>query len=136
VFIIATMRLFSGDGAGCSARLFKKYGANVTGGLHVRMPDCIGNVKALKKTLEQNRSIVSEAERKTGGAADRLRNGYPTREGLGLFSRIAGLLGQRLWFSGKTREYSDRLHIDGAKCADCGTCVINCPMRNLSLKDR
>ena len=27
VFIIATMGLFSGDGTGCSARLFKKYGA-------------------------------------------------------------------------------------------------------------
>jgi len=45
IFIIATMGLFSGDGTGCSARLFKKYGAKVIGGLHIKMPDCIEDVK-------------------------------------------------------------------------------------------
>lgn len=29
IFVIATMGLFSGDGAGISARLFKRYGAQV-----------------------------------------------------------------------------------------------------------
>lgn len=48
VFIIATMGLFSGDGAGVSARLFERYGAQVWGGLHLKMPDCICDVKALK----------------------------------------------------------------------------------------
>lgn len=48
IFIIDTMGLFSGDGAGCSARLLKRYGAQVLGGLHIKMPDCIGDVKLLK----------------------------------------------------------------------------------------
>lgn len=48
IFIIATMGLFSGDGAGLSARLFKKYKAHIWGGLHLKMPDCICDVKALK----------------------------------------------------------------------------------------
>ena len=51
IFIICTMGLFSGDGAGCAARLFKKYKACVVGGLHLKMPDCIGDVKLLKKPL-------------------------------------------------------------------------------------
>ena len=51
IFIIATMGLFSGDGAGCSARLFKKYGAEILGGIHIKMPDCIGDVKLLKNRL-------------------------------------------------------------------------------------
>ena len=57
IFIVATMGLFSGDGAGCSARLFKKYGAEVLGGLHIKMPDCIGDVKVLKKSLDR-KSVV------------------------------------------------------------------------------
>lgn len=49
VFVIATMGLFSGDGAGLAARLLRKCGAAVTGGLHLHMPDCIADVKLLKK---------------------------------------------------------------------------------------
>ena len=39
IFIIATMGLFSGDGAGILARLLKNYGAVIVGGLHLNMPD-------------------------------------------------------------------------------------------------
>ena len=39
IFLIATMGAFSGDGTGCGARLLKKCGANILGGLHLRMPD-------------------------------------------------------------------------------------------------
>ena len=35
IFIIATMGLFSGDGAGVLARLLQKYGAHIIGGLHL-----------------------------------------------------------------------------------------------------
>lgn len=41
IFILATMGLFSGDGAGVAARLFRKYGTQIWGGLHLKMPDCI-----------------------------------------------------------------------------------------------
>ncbi len=74
IFIITTMGLFSGDGTGVSARLFKKYGAHIT-----------------------------------------------------------GLFGQRLWFFRKTKEYSNKIHIDPNACIGCGKCVIVCPMKNLSL---
>lgn len=53
IFIIVTMGLFSGDGTGCSARLLKKYGADIIGGVHIKMPDCIGDVKLLKKILKE-----------------------------------------------------------------------------------
>ena len=35
VFCMTTMGLFSGDGTGCAARLLKKYGATITGGLAI-----------------------------------------------------------------------------------------------------
>ena len=41
VFCLATMGAFSGDGVGCSARLLKKCGAFVSGGLHLKMPDSV-----------------------------------------------------------------------------------------------
>ena len=41
VFVLATMGLFSGDGAGILARLLERQGASIIGGLHLKMPDSI-----------------------------------------------------------------------------------------------
>ena len=133
VFIIATMGLFSGDGAGVAARLFKRYGAQVWGGLHLKMPDCICDVKALKRTPAQNKQIVIQAEERIKSAVCNLKNGTPTKDGLGFLCHIAGLLGQRLWFYHKTQEYSDKIQIDTDACIKCGKCALVCPMNNLSL---
>lgn len=135
VYILCTMGLFSGDGAGVSARLLKKYGASVTGGLHLIMPDCICDVKVLKFSTEKNRQIIAKADRKLEKAARQLAKGSPTREGLGFFSFFAGFLGQRLWFYHKTMHYSSQLKINKDACIRCGRCVSLCPMHNLSLDE-
>ena len=64
VFLIATMGLFSGDGAGILGRLLQQYGAEIIGGLHLRMPDSIGDEKVLKRPLEKNKERVKKAEQK------------------------------------------------------------------------
>lgn len=133
VFIIATMGLFSGDGTGVSARLFKKHGANILGGLHLKMPDCICDVKALKRTHIQNQKIIANTNKKIELAVNNLKKGTPPKNGLGFFYHIAGLFGQRLWFYGKTSKYSDKIHIDADACIGCGNCISICPMKNLSL---
>ena len=135
VFVIATMGLFSGDGAGISARLFKRYGAQVWGGLHLKMPDCICDVKALKRTPVQNKQIVLQAEERIKSAVYKLKNGTPTKNGLGFLCHIAGLFGQRLWFFHKTQAYSDQIKIDTVTCIECGKCALVCPMNNLSLSE-
>ena len=86
IFVIATMGLFSGDGAGCSARLFKKYGAEILGGLHLKMPDCIGDVKLLKKSLDENRKTILKTEHKMDLAIKRINNGIFPKEGLNFFT--------------------------------------------------
>ena len=63
VLCLATMALFSGDGAGCAARLLKKYGAEIVGGLHLGMPDSIADVKLLKKSVEKKIGRASCRER-------------------------------------------------------------------------
>jgi ferredoxin len=131
VFIIATMGLFSGDGTGCSARLIKKYNAKIIGGLHIKMPDCIGDVKLLKKTLEENQSLIREANKKIHVCAEKLKAEKPTKTGLNIFYHIAGLFGQRLWFYGKTLSYKEKPDINLEKCSNCGLCIKNCPMKNL-----
>lgn len=133
VFLIATMGLFSGDGAGCAARLLKKHGAHIMGGLHLKMPDCIGDEKALKKTREQNKQLVTAAEAKITDAAKQFIDNSPTQEGIGFLYHMAGLFGQRLWFYNKTKKDSDKLKIDPAKCVGCGTCVTLCPLTNLTI---
>ena len=57
------------------------------------------------------------------------------QDGLGIFCRIAGILGQRLYFYNKTRNYSDKLKINSEKCIGCGKCAQLCPMKNISVRD-
>ena len=35
------MGAFSGDGAGCTTRMLKRYGATILGGIHIHMPDSV-----------------------------------------------------------------------------------------------
>lgn len=134
VLCVATMGLFSGDGAGCSARLLKKCGANVVGGLHIQMPDSVCDVKLLKKSLEQNREIIKAADKKIEEWAERIKQGKYPKDGLCFYDRVAGFFGQRLWCYNKTKSYSDKLKIND-NCIGCGLCVSLCPMKNLDLKN-
>lgn len=134
VFIIATMGLFSGDGTGCSARILKKYGARILGGLHLRMPDCIGDGKLLKKSLVKNRVMIKKADLKIYSSVQKLKAGKPDREGLNFIYHLAGLFGQRLWFYGKTMTYKNKPDINRQKCIGCGRCADICPMQNLKIE--
>lgn len=135
IFILATMGLFSGDGAGILARLLNSYGAVIMGGLHLKMPDSIGDVKMLKRSPEKNKELIRKAEEKIQKAVYTIKNGQPPQEGLGIICHLAGLFGQRLYFGRKTNRYTDKLKIDHQKCIGCGLCQSLCPMGNISIKD-
>ena len=135
IFLITTMGLFAGDGTGCAARLLKKYGAEITGGLQIVMPDSIGDCKALKKSKEQNKAIIDKADKRIVEAAKQMREGNYPKEGLSFAAHLAGLFGQRLWFYNKTTGYKDKLKIDPAKCIGCGICAKNCPTQNIKIED-
>lgn len=134
ILCVATMGAFSGDGAGCTARLLKKNGAVILGGLHIHMPDSVCDSKLLKKTVEENKKIVIEADKKIEETVKNIRNGKYPQEGLSFFSHIVGLLGQRLWFYGKTTGYSDKLKVNDG-CVGCGLCSNICPMKNIVIKN-
>ena len=136
VFAIATMGLFSGDGAGNLGRLMKRFGAEVMGGLHLKMPDSIADEKALKRPLNKNKELVKQAEQKIKESVRQLKDGHPTQEGLGPMYRLAGLFGQRLYFGHKTKEYSSKLKIEKEKCIGCGKCEKLCPMKNISMAEQ
>ena len=129
------MGLFSGDGTGCSARLLKRYGANIIGGLHLKMPDCIGDVKLLKKSIKRNKAIIKQADLKIKRTVINIKKGKYSKEGLHFLNHITGLFGQRLWFYNKTLKLKDKLNIDYNKCISCGKCSINCPTKNLEMID-
>lgn len=132
VFCVVTMGLFSGDGAGCSARLLKRYGAHVVGGLHILMPDSVCDIKSLKRPIEKNREIVKAADRKIEETATEIKRGKYPKDGLNFCNHIAGFFGQRLWFFRKTHRYSKGPTID-SKCVGCGLCIRLCPMKNIVL---
>ena len=135
ILVVATMGLFSGDGAGCAARLFKKYGAKILGGLHIKMPDCIGDVKLLKKSFEENRKIIAKADEKIANTAKHISQRKFPKNGLSFASRLIGLLGQRLYFQKKTKQYYNGIKVDTAKCVACGLCASLCPMNNIEVKN-
>ncbi len=135
IYIIATMGLFSGDGAACSARVLQKYSAIILGGLHLKMPDCVGDKKALKKSAQANHELIVQADKKIAVAVQRLKDGNPHKEGLGFLYHMAGLFGQRLWFYGKTATYKQKPNIDIDKCIGCGRCVSICPMKNIVIQN-
>ena len=129
------MGLFSGDGTGCTARILKKYSAEILGGLQIKMPDSVCDSKLLKKGLEENRQIVKNADKRMEEVAERIGWGDYPRDGLSFFAHLKGLLGQRLWFYRKTMGYTDKLKISDA-CIGCGLCSKECPMENIRMNDR
>lgn len=136
VFAIATMGLFSGDGAGILGRLLRQYGAEIIGGLHLKMPDSIGDEKVLKRPLEKNKELVKKAEQKIRKSVQLLKSGEPTQEGIGILYRMAGFFGQRLYFGHKTKNYSSKLRVDEDKCIGCGKCEKLCSMNNIKIVDK
>lgn len=135
VFCVSTMGLFSGDGTGCTARILKKCGAEILGGLQIKMPDSVCDSKLLKKGLEENRQIIKDSDKRIEEAAEQILSGNYPRDGLSFIAHIKGLLGQRLWFYRKTTGYTDRLKISSA-CIGCGLCSKECPMRNIRMDNR
>ena len=51
VFCVNTMGLFSGDGTGCTARILKKYGAEILGGMQIKMPVSVYVLKKRSRCL-------------------------------------------------------------------------------------
>ena len=99
------------------------------------MPDSVCDCKALKKTVEQNRSIVTEADDRVAEIAKQMKDGNYPQEGLTFWSHVAGLFGQRLWFYNKTTGYTSKLKIDIDKCVGCGICADGCPTKNIKIAD-
>jgi len=133
IFIIATMGIASGDGAGCAARLFKKHGAKVIGGLHLKMPDSIADGKAFTRTFEKHKDLICKADTKIENAVKKLSEDKPTKNGLSFLSCLGGLFMQRLWFGGMTRSYKRKPKINKQECIGCGICEKICPMSNIKI---
>ena len=134
IFIIATMALFSGDGSGILARRLQKYGAEITGGLHLMMPDSICDERILNRSFKRNKALIEKAKNKTRKAAKRYLDGRSPQEGLNFISRLLGLLSQRLWFSLKTKTYAHKLKIHRESCIGCEKCVKLCPLQNIRME--
>ena len=88
----------------------------------------------LKKSIEENRKIVREADEKIETVSHEIKRGNYPKEGITWISHLVGLFGQRLWFYGKTQNYTDKLMIHES-CIGCGLCATLCPMHNISISN-
>ena len=136
IFLIATMGAFSGDGSGCGARLLKKCGANILGGLHLRMPDTVADVKLLKKSSEENKAIIKNTEEKISAISKMLQNKKYPQEGLHFYNQLAGLFGQRLWFMNAAKKHRHDFKVAVEKCSGCGLCQKQCPTHSIQIENK
>lgn len=133
IFLIATMGLFSGDGTGCAGRLLKKHGGKIIGGIHLQLPDSIGDVKMLKKTKEQNLQLIHKADKKIEETVCLIQNGTYPQEGLHFYNHIAGLFGQRLWFLHTAKKNSRNFKCNFERCTGCRLCSSMCPTKSIEI---
>lgn len=103
ILCVSTMGAFSGDGAGCTSRILKKYGAVILGGLHLRMPDSVCDSKLLKESMEQNHQIIKEADRKIEQTAEQIKAGIYPRDGIGMSQRMLREYLSQCYFSGNRK---------------------------------
>ena len=82
----------------------------------------------------KNRKIVREADEKIETVSQEIKRGNYPKEGITWISHLVGLFGQRLWFYGKTQNYTDKLMIHES-CIGCGLCATLCPMHNISISN-
>ena len=132
VLCVTTMGAFSGDGAGCTARILKKKGAIILGGLQIHMPDSVCDSKMLKKSIEENRKIIFEADKKIEKAALDIQNGKYPQEGISFFSCIGcGLCSQICPMNNITIENNKA--VAGNMCTMCYRCISHCPQKAITL---
>ena len=126
VLCVTTMGAFSGDGAGCTARILKKKGAIILGGLQIHMPDSVCDSKMLKKSIEENRKIIFEADKKIEKAALDIQNGKYPQECIG-----CGLCSQICPMNNITIENNKA--VAGNMCTMCYRCISHCPQKAITL---
>lgn len=131
IFIIVTMSMFSGDGAGILARILKKYNADIIGSLHLKMPDNISDIKYLCSKTEKNINIINKTKIKIDKAVELLNLGKAPKDGLTFISFLLGLLLQRLFLGNRIYKYKDKLKINETLCIGCKKCINICPMHNI-----
>lgn len=157
VFIVTTAGIVTGDGTGCGARLLKKYGAKVLGGMQIRMPHNVCDYKEkkedvplspdklylknmqkeseLKKLAEENKKLIKAADEKVDAAVKDFKRGVYPQEGLNLSARISGAFTRRFSTGKHTGGYSDKLKINEDVCDGCRICAEQCPMHNITIED-
>ncbi|MCL2354426.1 MAG: EFR1 family ferrodoxin [Oscillospiraceae bacterium] len=127
IFILVTQSMYSGDGAGTSARLFKRYGANILGGLHIKMPDNIGDLKIATMIFKEkhNKKKIVQADNRIKEVVKRYKSGKKLKDGLTSLSRVMGIA---------NKFYINfNVKIDDTKCSKCAICIRNCPTNNLKI---
>ena len=123
VLCVTTMGAFSGDGAGCTARILKKKGAIILGGLQIHMPDSVCDSKMLKKSIEENRKIIFWFYNKTSHYSDKLKIN-DSCIGCGLCSQICPM---------NNITIENNKAVAGNMCTMCYRCISHCPQKAITL---
>ncbi len=128
IICLATAENEEENGALYGTRLLKEHGAEILGGINIKMPNCVCDIKHSEET--DNKNIINKACEKIKITTEKIKCGiYPHDELMPVTDKE-----NVFWRNFKIHGYTDKVKIKGI-CVDCGICVDICPMKNIYFKN-
>ena len=137
IILVETQYFFSGDGAAALGRTIEKFGGEVVAAEMFDMPNNLSDITIFPvKNGGEIAKKLARARKRADKFAQRILKGRAHRRGFSVLSHGVGYFSQRkFWWKGEA-EKRGRLKVDSASCVGCGLCAKNCPVQNLSLKEK
>ena len=133
LIILCTQLLFSGDGARVLTDLLTETQTEIIYAEHINMPNNICNFFLLPLAkAERINKYVKRADIKLAKVTQNIKSGIIKKRGFNQFSKLLGLLAQRLYFQKIEQKTKQDVRIN-SKCNQCGICTRICPTSNLKL---
>lgn len=130
IICLATADNEEENGAFYGIKLLKEHGSQILGGINIKMPNCVCDIKYKEETEEEKENTINKATEKIKLTAEKIKCGiYPHNELLPVSHKE-----NVFWKNFKTYGYTDKVKIKGI-CVDCGICVDICPMKNIYFKN-
>ncbi|HPJ23836.1 MAG TPA: EFR1 family ferrodoxin [Bacillota bacterium] len=136
IMVLTTQMKFSGDGAGLACYILNKANVKILATMHLNMPHNVVDMKIFRQHSDKEiNRILIKADKKITSYINRIKQKRKVKTGRAFYSRILGLLTQRMFYRWFYQKMKKMVRIDDDRCIACGKCVESCPAHNLILTD-
>ena len=146
IIIFITQLVFSGDGARVLCDIFPEKHIDVIYAEHFTMPNNVGNIPVLSKTILRKASdkciqkLMTKADAKIKIICRNIEGGIIKKRGFSTFSRLLGMIQGISWQGNSKNVFAGKYTVQhrakkwvwiNSDCNACNLCVKHCPIKNL-----